>query len=99
MHTNTFTTTLPTEQAASAAALAQKRPGRALRFKHVRVNRLCARVTFEGPPITVNDFGLVLDNRVYRNLEGGWKTVLNRWGRYRVWLELLIASPSCVLCS
>lgn len=60
---------------------APKRPARGLRFKHVRVNRLCARVTFEGPPITINDFGLVLDNRVYRNLEGGWRTVLNRWGR------------------
>lgn len=57
---------------------AQQGPARLIRFKHVRVNRMHARVTYDGQPISINDFGLVLDNRVYRNLEGGWRTVLNR---------------------
>ena len=53
-------------------------PPRRLRFRHVRVNRMHARITYAGPPISITDFGLVLDNRVYRNLEGGWVTLLNR---------------------
>ncbi len=59
----------------------RKVPVRQLRFKHVRVNRMHARLTYEGYPLTIHDFGLVLDNRVYRNVEGGWKSVLNRWAR------------------
>jgi hypothetical protein len=44
----------------------------------VRFNRAHARLTYESPAFSVRGFGLVLDNRVYRNIDGGWKTVLNR---------------------
>jgi hypothetical protein len=51
---------------------------RSIKFQHVRFNRVTARLTYEGPPLSISGFGLVLDNRVYRNIDGGWKTVLNR---------------------
>jgi hypothetical protein len=51
---------------------------RSIKFKHVRFNRMHARLTYEGPALSIRNFGLVLDNRVYRNIDGGWKTVLNR---------------------
>jgi hypothetical protein len=35
-------------------------------------------VTWEGPPLSINNFGLVLDKKVYRNIAGGWKDVLNK---------------------
>lgn len=53
-------------------------PVRRILFKHVRVNRFFSRLTYEGPPVSINNFGLVLDSRVYRDLKGGWRTVLNR---------------------
>jgi hypothetical protein len=56
-------------------------PVRSIKFKHVRFNRMHARLTYEGPALSIRNFGLVLDNRVYRNIDGGWKTVLNRCGR------------------
>lgn len=64
--------------ATAAAAAAMKKPVRSIMFKHVRFNRMHARLTYEGPPLSINGFGLVLDNRVYRNIDGGWTTVLNR---------------------
>lgn len=51
---------------------------RSIRFKHVRFNRVVVRVTWEGPPLSINNFGLVLDKKVYRNIAGGWKDVLNK---------------------
>lgn len=54
-------------------------PVRSIKFKHVRFNRMHARLTYESPALSIRNFGLVLDNRVYRNIDGGWKTVLNRW--------------------
>jgi hypothetical protein len=68
--------------AAGSGATAPSRqvPVRSIKFKHVRFNRVNARLTYEGPPLSISGFGLVLDNRVYRNIDGGWKTVLNRWG-------------------
>lgn len=53
-------------------------PVRSIKFKHVRFNRMHARLTYESPALSIRNFGLVLDNRVYRNIDGGWKTVLNR---------------------
>ncbi|WIA10179.1 hypothetical protein OEZ85_010383 [Tetradesmus obliquus] len=64
--------------AAAAAAAVPASPG-AIKFKHVRFNRVNARLTYEGPPLSISGFGLVLDNRVYRNIDGGWTTVLNRY--------------------
>jgi hypothetical protein len=61
---------------------------RSIKFKHVRFNRVNARLTYEGPPLSISGFGLVLDNRVYRNIDGGWKTVLNRYALVLVWVLL-----------
>jgi hypothetical protein len=74
----------PSRQAAAAgpagagAGRSQAPPVRSIKFKHVRFNRAHARLTYESPAFSVRGFGLVLDNRVYRNIDGGWKTVLNR---------------------
>eukprot|EP00878_Enallax_costatus_P023923 GHUV01025489.1.p1 GENE.GHUV01025489.1~~GHUV01025489.1.p1 ORF type:complete len:403 (+),score=144.92 GHUV01025489.1:2173-3381(+) len=65
--------------AAVAAATAVKKPVRSILFKHVRFNRMHAKLTYEGPPLSISGFGLVLDNRVYRNIDGGWRSVLNRY--------------------
>lgn len=66
----------------SGAAAASNRnrppPVRGIKFKHVRFNRMHARLTYESPALSIRNFGLVLDNRVYRNIDGGWRTVLNR---------------------
>lgn len=51
---------------------------RAVKFKHVRINRMHARVNYEGYPVSITDFGLVLDTRVYTKMAGSWKTLLNR---------------------
>jgi hypothetical protein len=45
-----------------------------------------ARLTWEGPPFNIRDFGLVLDQCVYHSVDGdnlnnGIKGILNRWGR------------------
>ncbi len=68
------------QQLAVAAAVPPplRRPVRRIRFKHVRFNRVAARLTYEGAPLSVSGLGLVLDNCVYRNIDGGWVTVLNR---------------------
>lgn len=71
----------PGGQAAAGAGEAGRPrapPVRSIKFKHVRFNRMHARLTYEGPALSIRNFGLVLDNRVYRNIDGGWKTVLNR---------------------
>jgi hypothetical protein len=60
------------------AAARSRGPVRAIKFKHVRFNRMHARLTYESPALSIRSFGLVLDNRVYRNVEGGWTSVLNR---------------------
>lgn len=73
----------PGGQAAAGAGEAGRPrapPARSIKFKHVRFNRMHARLTYEGPALSIRNFGLVLDNRVYRNIDGGWKTVLNRSG-------------------
>ena len=49
-----------------------------IQFRHVRINAMHARLTYEGYPITVTDFGLVLDPCVYRGMEGSWKTIFNK---------------------
>lgn len=67
-----------TPGATAAAAAAVKKPVRSILFKHVRFNRMHAKLTYEGPPLSISGFGLVLDNRVYRNIDGGWRSVLNR---------------------
>ncbi len=35
-----------------------------LRFKHVRFNRMHVRLTYDGPPIRLNDFRLVSASRL-----------------------------------
>lgn len=65
--------------AGSNAVASRAVPVRSIKFKHVRFNRVNARLTYEGPPLSISGFGLVLDNRVYRNIDGGWTTVLNRY--------------------
>jgi hypothetical protein len=65
-----------------------RQPTRSTRFEHVRFNRMHAKVTYKGPPVSINEFGLVLDNRVYRNVEGGWRTVFNRCDLLRQHHEL-----------
>jgi len=54
-------------------------PKKIYRFKHVRFNRMHVRLSYEGPPLSVTNFMLVLDASVYRGLEGGWRTILNRY--------------------
>ncbi|KAF5836546.1 golgi-body localization protein domain-containing protein [Dunaliella salina] len=54
-------------------------PKKTYRFKHVRFNRMHVRLSYEGPPLSVTNFMLVLDASVYRGLEGGWRTILNRY--------------------
>lgn len=76
----------------AAAAALVKKPVRSIKFKHVRFNRMHARLTYEGPPLSINGFGLVLDNRVYRNIDGGWRTVLNRYGTLKHALSLVNVS-------
>ncbi|KAK9812398.1 hypothetical protein WJX73_007715 [Symbiochloris irregularis] len=39
--------------------------------------KVILRTTFAGP-VRISDFGVVLDKRVYTNLEGGWKDLFNR---------------------
>jgi hypothetical protein len=72
--------TLAPDAPGARSASSKSTNTRKIRFRHVRINRMHARVTYSGPPITVKEFGLVLDTRVYRSMEGSWKTVLNRWG-------------------
>jgi len=69
-------------------------PVRSIKFKHVRFNRMHARLTYESPALSIRNFGLVLDNRVYRNIDGGWKTVLNRWAENWI-LQQLFTSCWC----
>eukprot|EP00798_Chlamydomonas_sp_ICE-L_P007149 gene7149-256_t len=35
-------------------------------FRHVRINRMHARITYQGSPFSITDFGLVLDASVYK---------------------------------
>lgn len=49
-----------------------------MRFRHVRFNKVYARLTWEGPPFRITDFRLVINPSVYHNLDGTWKTILNR---------------------
>eukprot|EP00775_Hariotina_reticulata_P010874 gene10874-11028_t len=78
LHTSAGSSLLPLS---SPAAIKERRQGpvRSIRFKHVRFNRVVVRVTWEGPPLSINNFGLVLDKKVYRNIAGGWKDVLNKY--------------------
>ena len=50
-----------------------------MRFRHVRFNKFYARLTWEGPPINITDWHIVLDPSVYHNIEGVWKTILNKY--------------------
>ncbi|GIL56314.1 hypothetical protein Vafri_11691 [Volvox africanus] len=55
------------------------RAPRRLRFRHVRFNRMAARLTYTGPRLSIGSgggWGLVIDARVYRNIVGGWKDIL-----------------------
>ena len=54
---------------------------RKLLFRRVRFNRVHAKLTYEGYPFNITEFGLVLDARVYNDVEGGWRVLLNRCGR------------------
>lgn len=54
------------------------KPGGRYRFRHVRFNRAHARITYAGAPLSIRDFCLVLDARVYQSLEGSWRTILNK---------------------
>ena len=56
----------------------KKASRKVIQFRHVRINAMHARLTYEGYPITVTDFGLVLDPCVYRGMEGSWKTIFNK---------------------
>ncbi|KAK9806263.1 hypothetical protein WJX72_007766 [[Myrmecia] bisecta] len=72
--------------AATAATAASRRvkrkagpaPQRKLLFVHVRLNRVHCRVTYKGYPLSFTDFKVLLDNRVYENLEGRWRDLFNR---------------------
>ncbi|GAX73762.1 hypothetical protein CEUSTIGMA_g1213.t1 [Chlamydomonas eustigma] len=50
-----------------------------MRFHHIRFNKMYARLTWEGPPISISDWGIVLDPCVYRNVDGVWNTILNKY--------------------
>lgn len=98
----------PGRQTAAAAGPAgagrsQAPPVRSIKFKHVRFNRAHARLTYESSAFNVRGFGLVLDNRVYRNIDGGWKDVLNRYvlscsmlGKQARWFHCI--RGSCSFC-
>ncbi|GIL87249.1 hypothetical protein Vretifemale_15344, partial [Volvox reticuliferus] len=58
------------------------RAPRQLRFRHVRFNRMAARLTYTGPRLSIGGgagWGLVIDARVYRNIVGGWKDILAKY--------------------
>ena len=68
----------PSGQPAAVTSRNRPPPVRSIKFKHVRFNRVHARLTYESPALSIRNFGLDLDNRVYRNIDGGWRSVLNR---------------------
>ncbi len=54
---------------------------RRLRFRHVRFNRIAARLTYTGPRLSIGSaggWGLVIDSRVYRNILGGWRDIIKK---------------------
>ncbi|KAK9849122.1 hypothetical protein WJX84_005042 [Apatococcus fuscideae] len=53
-------------------------PERKALFVHVRLNRVHCRVTYQGAPLNIKDFKILLDQRVYERLEGKWHDLLNR---------------------
>ena len=61
-------------QTAGAAASSKLAVGskmtKTMRFRHVRFNKMYARLTWEGPPINITDWGIVLDPSVYHNIDG-----------------------------
>lgn len=69
---------LTTAQASSGSGAAARKRRRKLRFRHVRFNRISARLTYEGYPITITDFGLMVDASVYHNIDGSWRSILNK---------------------
>lgn len=62
----------------SGSCVPVAKPRRRVKFKHVRINRMHARVNYEGYPVSISDFGLVLDTQVYTRMQGSWKHLLNR---------------------
>lgn len=50
-------------------------------FVHVRFNRVHCRITYNGQrvPISMSDFKLVLDTKVYVDFEGSWRDIFSRY--------------------
>lgn len=50
-------------------------------FVHVRFNRVHCRITYAGQrvPISMSDFKLVLDTKVYVDFEGSWRDIFSRY--------------------
>lgn len=50
-------------------------------FVHVRFNRVHCRITYTGQrvPISMSDFKLVLDTKVYVDFEGSWRDIFSRY--------------------
>ncbi len=66
------------QQQQHAAGGGDAKKKKMMRFRHVRFNKVYANLTWEGPPINITDWGIVLDPSVYRSVDGEWKTILNK---------------------
>eukprot|EP00884_Botryococcus_braunii_P017348 jgi/Botrbrau1/4297/Bobra.0390s0036.1 len=53
-------------------------PQRRVLFKHVRLNRVHCRVTYQGYPFNINDLKILLDKRVYEYMDCRWMDLFNR---------------------
>ena len=60
----------PAGAAASSKLAVGSKMTKTMRFRHVRFNKMYARLTWEGPPINITDWGIVLDPSVYHNIDG-----------------------------
>eukprot|EP00873_Tetraselmis_striata_P004035 jgi/Tetstr1/424299/TSEL_014867.t1 len=49
-----------------------------IRFAHVRMNQVNLMITYAGGPVTIRDWQIVLDTRVYKQHVGRWHDLMSR---------------------